>query len=169
MPNYCECDLSIQGTEGDVVAFLEAMKYEDNLFSFNAVIPYPQRFASLDRAARDFDKAAGCEYSIGRPRDGFNSGGYEWCKENWGTKWDAGDVSIYKRGNTQMVSFRTAWNPPLPVMEAMVKKFPTLELELNYFECGMEYCGTWYFRPKDEYDDEVVRQSRGEYAGSRGG
>lgn len=39
---------------------------------------------------------------------------YEWCIDNWGTKWDAGDVCI----DENVVSFNTAWSVPDPILEA---------------------------------------------------
>ncbi len=43
---------------------------------------------------------------------------YDWCVENWGTKWDIFDVTYASlEGDTLTISFSTAWSPPLPAVE----------------------------------------------------
>ena len=40
---------------------------------------------------------------------------YDWCCENWGTKWNACEVYVSNR----MISFQTAWSAPDPIYEAL--------------------------------------------------
>ena len=43
---------------------------------------------------------------------------YDWCVENWGTKWDIFDVTYASlEGDTLTISFSTAWSPPIPAVE----------------------------------------------------
>ena len=119
MPNWCENELTI--TSPDVNRVLEAIRSENDqdqevrLFDFNRIIPYPQIYRDLDlRAAAYQEKllaitrddperrqkleALGLEYGVepGTPwiQDGYNSGGYEWCCDNWSTKWNASHVHL---------------------------------------------------------------------------
>jgi hypothetical protein len=70
---------------------------------------------------------------------------YDWCINNWGTKWDFGRDEYYDpakiEGGNVVVSFNTAWSPPIQFYEKLV------ELDYNvrgsYFEPGMAYCGIW--------------------------
>lgn len=66
---------------------------------------------------------------------------YNWNREHWGTKWDAYEVEgsvAYKRSSKVpyevVYRFQTAWNPPVPVLEAMTKQFPELHLSLAYVD-----------------------------------
>src|SRR5262245_5495863 len=121
MPNWCECDLTVEGPREVVEAFLEAVKGENGLLDFERLIPYPLRFAELDRIAREWDKQPEeVRRKTERPKDGYNQGGYEWCVENWGTKWNAHEVTVegpscWGESATAELSFSTAWSPPLPV------------------------------------------------------
>lgn len=64
--------------------------------------------------------------------DGYNVGGYNWCIENWGTKWEAmqpqGVIGKFKLWFT----FDTAWSPPIPIVDALKKQYPSLHFTLTY-------------------------------------
>jgi len=74
-------------------------------------------------------------------KDGYNSGGYEWCVENWGTKWGFYDVQTAPRKRGLFYTFRTAWSPPAPLVMAMSRAFPDLTFKLRYYEGGAAYKG----------------------------
>ena len=44
---------------------------------------------------------------------------YDWCVENWGTKWDAVEVH-FSYGNTG-IYFETAWSPPIPIFKKLAE------------------------------------------------
>ena len=77
---------------------------------------------------------------------------YEWCVENWGTKWNSCDT--YISGNA--LCFWTAWSPCLPVIEAMSKMFPDVIIDYWYEEPGMSFCGREiYLAGKPIYTEEA--------------
>jgi hypothetical protein len=133
MPNWVYCSVSID--EKHFYEVVKFMKSDKDVFDFNKLIPYPQKYIDLDRIALEYQEncRAGKEgYSFrDAPKDGFNQGGYEWCVENWGTKWGACETEIDYYFHT--IRFDTAWAPPEPVMLALSKKFPEADIEL-YFE-----------------------------------
>ena len=63
---------------------------------------------------------------------------YSWSVANWGTKWPAwraGWMSperALKRDAEQVAYFTTAWDPPIPVIDALSTRFKTLILRLAY-------------------------------------
>jgi hypothetical protein len=59
---------------------------------------------------------------------GFTSW-YDWAVKHWGTKWNAYDV---KRLNETTVRFDTAWSPPIPVIEALSRKFPKAKIRFTW-------------------------------------
>ena len=65
---------------------------------------------------------------------------YDWCCENWGTKWDAQDTDISADGS--VINFETAWSPPIPVITELARRFPDFRFELEYEEPGMGFEGT---------------------------
>ncbi len=109
------------------------MKTDDSLFDFNVLIPYPSDWAKADdahEAARDAWLALPAAQRGPYPSvaDGYNHGGYEWCIEHWGTKWNAGDIGF----DYDSILFETAWATPLPIWEAISKRFPTMQLTVEY-------------------------------------
>lgn len=60
---------------------------------------------------------------------------YNWCRINWGTKWNSSD-SEYDGCGCYM--FRTAWSFCYPVIEKLSSMFPELEIEFWYAD---EDCG----------------------------
>lgn len=99
------------------------------------------------------------------PKDGFNSGGYEWCISNWGTKWNACEVMVEDGTERRRVMhFETAWAPPIPVMVALAQKFPEYRFKIRYYEGGVGFQGNVVFE-----HGEVVENMHGDYRGHRGG
>lgn len=178
MPNYCKNELFIEGQEKDIEEFLVSD------FDFNKFLPYPEHYHQMDKEYFDIRISQDLENYIskwGTDKDGFNSGGYDWRVENWGTKWNVNkkDVKIEETDFGIKISFDTAWTPPSPVIVAMAKQFPKLDFWLEYFERGMEFCGgfrclgseTW----NDYHEDEpfkagtITDEWEGKYKGVKGG
>jgi hypothetical protein len=65
-------------------------------------------------------------------KDGYNSGGHEWCIQNWGTKWNFGDTTIEEEDDKGITyRFTTAWSCPMPVLFKMSKMFPNLVFKFS--------------------------------------
>ena len=93
MPNWCMNELIITGDQAsldNLATFVKGEHDEQNL-DFDKVIPYPENYKQMDAempAWNDPDKEAkmlAYKEKWGSEKDGFNSGGYGWCCENWGT------------------------------------------------------------------------------------
>ncbi|MFZ1411861.1 MAG: hypothetical protein WAS07_10415 [Micropruina sp.] len=202
MPNHVENDLYITGPEADVVAALEFMGVNETpaKFDFGRIIPYPEPYASMDaeyqaipdlvgvyRDGPEWDaraearRVATSAYKAkwNTTSDGFNSGGYEWRLNAWGTKWGAYDVKRRDYDNKVIVTFQTAWSPPSDaIFAALAQRFPACSLTLEYFERGMGFCGGASWLSKDDWWNEDkpytpsaktgAWESR-EYCGVRGG
>ena len=124
MPNWTENELTISGP--DVQKVLNAIRSEGcededaRLLDFDRILPYPKQYKELDERAHEYQQklsAIGCEdperqaklnalaaeYGVepGAPwlKNGFNSGGYEWTCDHWGTKWNAARVSLTTRND----------------------------------------------------------------------
>ena len=63
MPNWCENEIRVSGDTKKVKAFMKFVKSKDQDFDFEKVIPLPKG---------EWD--------------------YQWCLDNWDTKWNACDV-----------------------------------------------------------------------------
>jgi len=84
---------------------------------------------------------------------------YDWAVSEWGTKWNAGDVTQGHVGaNGFVIYFDTAWAPPVPVIEALIDRFPDAEIKLTYMEPGVGFAGELtregdWCCPEDELED----------------
>ena len=87
---------------------------------------------------------------------------YDYCVNEWGTKWDVGgdgDQATVESPNSIKMNFDSAWAPPVAAME----KFMDLgfKVKLVYWESGMGFCGLFdengddYFDYTDMSADEV--------------
>ena len=168
MPNHVSQDLYITGDTASLKQFKELAQNHnedgDIALDHERFIPYPDHFKQMDMAAKVAHKAG-----ILDVKDGFNSGGYQWCLQAWGTKWGIYASSLVsqkltgKKGRLTY-SFRSAWSPPLPIIDAMSKQFPSLHFRLKWFERGMAVKGIYIAQ-----GGAVLEQSEDKYHGSRGG
>ncbi|HMB06331.1 MAG TPA: hypothetical protein VKP69_21685, partial [Isosphaeraceae bacterium] len=123
MANSCDNDLTVEGPAEVLAEFLRFAAGE-SAFDFNQFVPYPEAFQRQDEAVKTWDREhAGCRDWRARPKNGYNSGGYEWCIANWGTKSLAWRVEVepvigYDGKLVQLAfSFKTDRDPPLPVIK----------------------------------------------------
>ena len=163
MPNWCENELLIKADCKDALDDLnrleallnETLKYDsetksvDNLL--HAIICMPD--ALKDTTEKEPYKLP----------SGNTIWWYDWCVDNWGTKWDAVDCVMVKSFETRhptdiykiTFKFLTAWGPPIPWLEKVGAIFPNLLLKLDYHEPGMMFRGTASGRGEivDEYEE----------------
>lgn len=149
MPNWCYNEIEVVGENSIIKQMLEKIKTEDSDFDFNTIIPYPKQFADLDAKTAN-EQGYGAE--------GYNSGGYEWCIDNWGTKWGACEASVWNEGEVLSLNFDTAWSPSLPVTKALSIAFPELTFTHKYEEGGCDFSGYTIFKAGEE-----IENKQGEY------
>lgn len=142
----------------------------ERVLSEEPLIPYPEKFRKLTKLSNEWEEKADayakkhgkdgadkwwCGDKLSKkqraafikehgesPSDGFNSGGYEWCIKNWGTKWGFCDPSISQEYDGQIIYyFDSAWSPPVPLIVKMGQMFPKLKFELGYEESGCCFKG----------------------------
>ncbi|HIN56134.1 MAG TPA: hypothetical protein EYM92_04155 [Acinetobacter pittii] len=74
---------------------------------------------------------------------------YEWSNENWGTKWNAYDISV----SENVIEFDTAWASPTPVLEKWISQFK-LSCTVKAFDEGYNF---WFIK---EYKDGALHSER---------
>ena len=151
MPNWCEGELVVTAdskeAQEQLQAFKQFAKEGDNVLSANKFVPYPEEFRLLDLGAEKWDneiaKSPKDKKFLGnRPKDGFNSGGYEWRLHNWGTKWGfCSPEIVFENKKRIQYRFETAWSPALPIVRAMIQSFPLLRFHYSYSEPMMGFKG----------------------------
>jgi hypothetical protein len=103
---------------GEVWPYIErdAQRIEARFVDFGLLIPEPE---SIYRG--------GCDMRHPHVEDGvvYQHCWSDWNREHWGTKWNGYSTKIEPLdGDLCRLEFETAWNHPIPVMEALAAKFP---------------------------------------------
>lgn len=194
IPNYVENNLKITGDKDELKKFKAFAKGKEfwhneiNIFNFEKFIPYPQEFRDKDIEKQDFEKEMlgyaqkqGVksfyeltieqkeEYYKIKPehkdvKDGFNSGGYEWCcLAGWGTKWNSCEAVLSESDKNLIYDFDTAWSPPIPVIAKASELFPKLKFVLRFWEGGNGFQGKYVWK-----NNVLLEQTDKEYSGNRG-
>ena len=121
MPNhvtnriYCENAFRERIVEKLVSVDKEGKKYVD----FNNLIQTPKYIYQGDFGEEE------------RKKYGKNNW-YDWNIENWGTKWNAYETEITE----DYIQFRSAWNPPIPVLKKLSSLFPETKIVILMHDEG---------------------------------
>jgi hypothetical protein len=77
---------------------------------------------------------------------------YDWCVNEWGTKWDVGGDGSEPivEGKTLTASFDSAWSPPTAAYEKLMNL--GFEVRAYYYEPGMAFAGIWDNGNDDYYE-----------------
>ena len=95
--------------------FLSIFFAENGGFTFSRIIPMPRQLKYVA-------EGEGAQDTVGV---------LDWCREHWGTKWDASDVDMnvhrFDGYSIVNISFETAWNTPFPVLDKMAQQWSKLD------------------------------------------
>ena len=88
---------------------------------------------------------------------------YNWNLSEWGCKWDCSDVYVWTEENEDnnsffQVQFSTPWSPPEQFIDKLIKRFPSLSINLNWEE-EQGFGAEWQYDPtKAEAGLTIVEQ-----------
>ena len=132
MPNYMYNKLQVSGDQNLIDVMLKDIKndnpYHDiNSIDFNKIIPMPDNIIKGDLSFEDRDN----------PLTWYN-----WCVKNWGVQWNAlvnkELLQNIERGlNT--ILFITAWNPAIPVIIELSRKYNLLSFDYTWISEDIGY------------------------------
>ena len=144
MPNWCSNDVQVYGDKQEIKKFKEECFTDhkgEAVLDFSKVLPEPD----YKKPKKDgtHNNGVQTELSVEMP-DWWN-----WRNDNWGTKWNLvpnhdGDLTGYNMdsvGNEIRMSFDTAWSPPNGIYNAIVDKYPDLDVNWFYREDGVQMAG----------------------------
>ena len=139
MPNHCYNRVTIYGEDLDQIKEIkEKLESEETCFDFNSIIPIPKELVGTTAPPRDPDSS---EAKRLRKQHGHDNW-YDWCVENWGTKWNSYDSEFIDEDEDRLeYSFNTAWAPPEPIIHKLRELYPDVSITAFYDEPGMELAG----------------------------
>ena len=133
MPNHCDQTVIFKGP-ANVIGVLYSNVLKGRLCQAVRPMPFSLSYTSS-------------------PSDSPNW--YNWANDNWGTKWDIADPVVLEKSwekesdlwfSTEDISFTfvcwTAWAPPIPVWQELVRKHQ-VEIKASYIEESMGFEGTF--------------------------
>jgi hypothetical protein len=154
MPNHVTNHLSFNGKESKVKELLDSVKGAKYDFEIDAYYPIPNALRNANCPAVIASNEEVKEWSRKKRENkltewelmrkpmterksnelikkyGANNW-YDWCCNNWGTKWGAYDV--YKVDDYAF-EFLSAWSTPIAAMMVLSKLHPEVEIFVRYFD-----------------------------------
>ena len=169
MPNWCNNTVTLEHTDPAMIerakaAFLEGKFLEE-------FIPVPASLhITAGRLGADDDPeqiALEAQEEANRKAHGYATW-YDFCVNEWGTKWDVGADDGYMQDieGGVILSFDSAWAPPLAAYEKMLAL--GFKIHATYFEGGMMFAGDWDNGEDDYYElgsmsSEEIREALPEH------
>jgi hypothetical protein len=153
MPNWCNNTLELHHEDPAMIERAKKAFAEGNLL--NEFAPVPESLQITAGFLGNTDEQAKLEEQekINFAKYGYKNW-YDWCVNEWGTKWDVGgndyNEPIQESPNKIIMSFDSAWAPPCNAMEKMVDL--GFSVRLYYYEPGMCFAGIWEDGDDDFYD-----------------
>lgn len=139
MPNYVSMYVEVAGEPELIAKMKEECQSKQLEFDFDKVVPQPTSKGDCNREFRMEETDGDIEPYPERPW--FNW--YKWCNRYWGTKWNA--CEPFWDNNT--LYLMTAWDCPVPVFEALAKKYRELMFKVVYADEDYGYnCGILFFK-----------------------
>lgn len=122
MPNWCENILWVNGDPPDIQRFKADVRTKKYDLQLSTLLPIPEE---LEATAPLEDKP----------------NWYDWCIKNWGTRGDVEGKLTWDEHAFLEFFFLSAFNPPVPWLKNISKKYPPLLFRLQYYEPNIGFMG----------------------------
>jgi hypothetical protein len=154
MPNWCNNVVEL--AHEDPAMIQRAKDALDRGEFLNEFIPVPDDLRIVaGRVGADEDqkqKDLVAQEEVNVAKHGYRNW-YDYCVNEWGTKWDVGadgQADIGPTGKTLTASFDSAWAPPCVAYEKLLDL--GFEVRAYYYEGGMAFAGIWDNGSDDFYE-----------------
>jgi len=153
MPNWCNNVIELAHEDPEMIARADRA-LRDGTF-LNEFIPVPKELNIVaGRVGDDSDPKQielEAQEKANLEKYGYSTW-YDYCVNEWGTKWDVGGDGIEPmiKDNTLTASFDSAWAPPCVAYEKLLDL--GFEVRAYYYEGGMAFCGVWDNGSDDFYE-----------------
>ena len=178
MPNHTANNFTVTGPKADVLRFVAQIKGTDSEIDFNKVLPIPEVLRGTSSPSRIMtqeeidkiwaewnkrkDEGKLSSFEMERPMglgitqakyDEFilkygYADWYDWSIFNWGTKWNAYDVTEWSVNEcseyttSATIYYETAWSPATALWLNVSKDYPTLEFYHEFADEGGGFLGS---------------------------
>ena len=152
MPNWCNNYLELTHDDPEMITRAQKAFADGKLLE--EFCPVPASLHIVAGMVGDPDEQKKLEEDTAKNLEVHGYGNwYDYCVNEWGTKWDVGgdgDQARLDGPNHISMNFDSAWAPPTAAMD----KFMDLgfKVKLIYWESGMCFCGLFDENGDDYYD-----------------
>jgi hypothetical protein len=152
MPNWCNNVVEISHEDPAMVE--RVRKAFDAGSLLEEFIPVPADL-QITASPGTTDEALREQYDANIAKHGYATW-YEFCVNEWGTKWDIGSDGQPAQdlgtdfGKGLILNFDSAWSPPVGAFEKLSEM--GFSIRAYYYEPGMCYAGVWEDGNDDYYD-----------------
>ena len=149
MPNWCNNNAIVRHDNPDMIEKIIKGYSEGKLFE--EFFPCPAELSAPVAIGENYNDRVAAQEAANKEKYGYTSW-YDWCINNWGCKWDAGNENDEDLDcmdpNKVSLSFDTAWQPPV----AFYAKLTELGFNITafYLEEGMGFVGKYTSQDGDE-------------------
>jgi hypothetical protein len=148
MPNWCQNGATFTHEDPTMINRIADAYKEDRLFK--EFFPCPPELLITEEIGENFNERVAAREEANVEKFGVTDW-YMWSVNNWGTKWDisSDDGEPTKQDlNSIMLSFNTAWSPPIGFYEKMTEL--GFDVVAYYLEEGMGFVGKYTNEDGDE-------------------
>lgn len=155
MPNWCTNTLTLTHKDPSMIKRVEDAIGRQELL--NEFVPVPEDL-KITAGTMTADEAV--QAKLNEEKYGY-SNWYDYCINEWGTKWDVDAEVLMATDNSIDLSFDSAWSPPIGWYEKVTEL--GFDVDAYYYEPGAAYCGHWYDGNDDMWEipstSEETRES----------
>ena len=152
-PNWCDNTITLKHSDPTMIKRAhDALERGEFLNEFHPV-PLDLRIVAGrvgdDETAEQ--QALVLQENANRAKYGYTNW-YDWCVNEWGTKWDVGDEgsATLNEDGSLSASFNSAWAPPIEAYRMLEDL--GFEIKAYYFEGGMMFAGIYEDGDDDYYE-----------------
>lgn len=144
MPNWCSNSVTLEHDDSAMID--RARKAFNNGQFLQEFVPVPKELMDEETTTHygDAEREALANAVRQHCLDTYGyASWYDYCVNEWGTKWDVGEVGgiAIDETNSLTLNFDSAWSPPVAAYEKMLDL--GFRITAYYYEPGMAYAGIW--------------------------
>ena len=153
MPNWCDNTITLK--HSDPTKIKRAHDAHERGEFLNDFHPVPMDLKIVAGKVGDDEdaeqQALVLQENANRDKYGY-ANWYDWCVNEWGTKWDVGDEgsATLNEDGSLSASFNSAWAPPIEAYRMLEDL--GFEIKAYYFEGGMMFAGIYEDGDDDYYE-----------------
>jgi len=148
MPNWCYNTVELTHEDPKMIARAKSAFLDKGLLNEFVPVPESLRITAGYLGDDAEQKALEAQEASNLEKHGYRNW-YDYCVNEWGTKWDVGGQEVNDIPNGVILTFDSAWAPPTNAYEKLMAM--GFQIRAMYYEPGMGFCGVWDNGQDDEY------------------